>query len=178
MNRLCANESVSSRTKLTWFNVSWWLILDNWNKWDKKPVRYAPGKHRFHMTELLIAPLLPLYVQLNHIPAYSLALVDWNLKVLINARVSLLHLLPPIRKACERTLRMSWNEPPYQSDCWVFGLRRCLTCDIRLFGKGVRLAWSGSYVSSEGSHRQQSAAAGFRRVTLDEHLRTIWKGHV
>lgn len=88
------------------------------------------------VTQLLIEQLLTLYLQLEHILAYSLALVDWDLKVLINARLSPLQLF--YQNTHEYTLWTSGKEPPYRFDWWVFVLRRCLSRDIRLFGSSGR----------------------------------------
>lgn len=90
--------------------------------------------------------------------------VDWDLKVLINARVSPLQLF--YQNAHEYTLWTSGKEPPYRFDWWVFVLRRCLSRDIRLFGS-----------SGRSSAQKEAMIHGFQSDTLAKHLQTVWKGH-
>lgn len=72
----------------------WLLRQPEMSKWLYCPISdYIPGEsvatvnENFNMTKLVIKLLLTLYFQLEHIFACSLALVDWNRKVLMNARV-------------------------------------------------------------------------------------------
>lgn len=100
-----SNHLLMNRWYLTWLSrqpeMRKWLVVSVYRptagyihtKWISLCSKTRTLTSRYSrwlmmVTSLLIEPLLILYVQLEHILASSLALVDRDLKVLINARKS------------------------------------------------------------------------------------------